>query len=218
MSNKWQNKLWQIEQNNTSEHINSKNELKYLSLQIELNNLNEKTINKSLQDIAPNYFNEIKNKHLEEKKELLAIFLVAKRILWNNFVDYFLKWKKFNKVPLIEIQYFITELLNIESQKDIEMATEIILTEDELEQLHKILIISDQNKKVNTLREFITEQLNENITSAEIVKWTLLEQKLKKEWKHPIEYMKNLDSLWYTYLIWELPSLSEDTIRNMASW
>jgi len=60
---------------------------------------------------------------------------------------------------------FISENLLNEQNKESLQTKEIILTTDELKELHEILIKKEKKKQL----KFIKEQLNEDKTSAEII-------------------------------------------------
>ena len=182
---------------------------------IQLNSLKEDVIDSKLNELAPRYkedFNKIKD---IEKKEYFILFYSAQKILWNDFIDDFLKKEKYSKVPLKEMKNFLSELLLNEQNKELLKTKEIILTTDELKELHKILI--KKETKI-TLQDFLKEQLNENITSAEIIKWTSFAEKIKSLWENPYKFIKNIDTVWFTYLESNLKNISKDTLRNMATW
>jgi len=182
---------------------------------IELSSLKENIINEKLNKLAPNYEKDFKNISIEEKKGYLIIFSYARKILWKNFYIEFLKkgWE-YPDIPLDEMTSFISENLLNEQNKESLQTKEIILTTDELKELHEILIKKEKKKQL----KFIKEQLNEDKTSAEIIQWTSFANKIESLWKNPTEFMKNIDTVWFTYLKSNLPNISKDVLRNMATW
>ncbi len=183
---------------------------------IELRWLEKEALNITLEEIAPNYKEEISNLNNKEKIDIVIIFSYAKKILWNDFYNEFLKkgWE-YSDVPLNEMSEFITE--NLLNSKNIELlkTREIILTDNELESLHKAFV---SNNKTQELKDFFNEQLDENTTSAEIIQWTSFAKKIESLWKDPIDFIKNIDNVWFNYLQNELPNTSKDTLRNIATW
>ena len=183
---------------------------------IQLNSLKEDVIDSKLNELAPNYEKDLKKLSLKEKEVYLILFAYAKKILWEEFYNEFLSknWD-YKDVPFNEMINFLSELLWNEQNKELLQTKEIILTTDELKELHKILTNKETREK---LQDFIKEQLNEDITSAEIIQWTSFAKKIEDLWENPYKFMKNIDTVWFTYLESNLKNISKDTLRNMATW
>jgi hypothetical protein len=62
------------------------------------------------------------------------------------------------------------ELALIEKEKDLLKTATIILTQDEIKELKEILASGATQSNLKKLKEFIEQQLNENVTSAELIK------------------------------------------------
>jgi len=122
-----------------------------------------------------------------------------------------------NTLPLKEVGLFLYELLKVEKEKDLLQTVTIILTQDELKELKTLLTEKATNNKLKKLKEFIEKQLNENITSGELIKNTTLEKKLKQENIKSTEFMNNIDEVWYSMLSSEVKNISKDTLRNIAT-
>jgi len=182
----------------------------------EIDKLEKESLNKALYDIAPNYEKDFKQADINTKRNYLKLFSDAKTYLWEDFCNEFLsKNVKYKKVPLNEMISFILKILLNEQNKELLKTKELILTTDELKELHQAFESTNRKKE---LEKFIIEQLNENITSPEIIKWTLFAKKLELWWKNPEEFIKNVDNVWFVYLQSNLENISKDTLRNMATW
>lgn len=189
-------------------------ELEYIWIELEW--LENEALNSKLWELAPNYKKEIDKLSNKEKIDVLILFSYAKDVLWKDFHNEFFKkeWK-YADVPLEEMTNFISEILLNEKNKELLKTKEIILTYDELSDLYKAF---ESKNKEKELKDFFNEQLNENTTSAEIIKWTNFAKKIESLWENPIEFIKNIDNVWFNYLQTRLPNASKDTLRNMATW
>ena len=190
-----------------------KKELEKLGFKVNYKQLEQEIISSNWKNSIPTkYQPEIENKNAEEKKAYIFLFQIWKKILGPKQFEVLSV-----SLPLNEIIAFLYELAVIEKEKDLLQTATIILTQDEIKELKGILASGVTKFNLKKLKEFIEQQLNENVTSAELIKWTKLEKAFEKEDKNPYEIANNIDQLWYIFLDNNLSNLSKDTLRNMAT-
>ena len=189
-----------------------KEKLKELELWIKLSQLEKSTINTYLEKNYPLYKKDFEKLTDEEKKGYAILLKEWEKILWKKEMENLV-----NTLPLKEVGLFLYELLKVEKEKDLLQTVTIILTQDELKELKTLLTEKATNNKLKKLKEFIEKQLNENITSGELIKNTTLEKKLKQENIKSTEFMNNIDEVWYSMLSSEVKNISKDTLRNIAT-
>jgi len=190
-----------------------KEELEKLGFKVNYKQLEQEIINSNWKNFVPaKYQPEIENKNAEEKKAYVFLFQIWKKILWPKQFEILT-----SSLPLNEIAPFLYELALIEKEKDLLKTATIILTQDEIKELKEILASGATKSNLKKLKEFIEQQLNENITSAELIKWTKLAKAFENQGKNPYEIANNIDEVWYKTLSKYLPNISKDTLRNMAT-
>ena len=190
-----------------------------LWINIELKALEDSTIDNAIKTkkfIPQNFRQEILNiDNKEEKKMLVFLFQFWEKILWQESLNELAK-----DIPLNEVILFLSEIIEVEKGKNLMETATIVLTLDEINHLSQ-KIFADYTKE--KLRKFIEEQLNENISSSEAIKWTKFANTLEKAWKNPVEYMKNIDKAFTIFLTaitsenWK-DNISKDTLHNMWTW
>jgi len=194
----------------------SKEELKNLEKELEtkkeFKNLENEIITKNYSILFPQYKEELKKYENDPETLKWYLFLLDfwKKILWNQTFETLTK-----SIPLKEIVPFLYELIKIEQEKDLLQVATIVLTNEEIKELKKLLATKATKTKLN---EFIEKQLFENVTTAELIQWTSVENKFNKVNENPFKTMNNIDYFWYKFLQDENLNISKDTERNMATW
>jgi hypothetical protein len=173
-----------------------KEELEQLGLKVNLKQLENEVINSNWKKYIPEkYQTEIENKTSEEKKAYIYLFQAGKELLGEKEYSVLTQ-----ALDLKEIVPFLYELIQVEKTKHLLQTATIILTQDEIEELKKLLASNATKEKLSKLKEFIENQLNENITSAQLIQGTKFEKALEKQNKNPYEIAKNVDEVWFSFL------------------
>jgi hypothetical protein len=197
-------------------HKLEKEELEQLGLKVNLKQLENEVINSNWKKYIPEkYQTEIGNKTPEEKKAYIYLFQAGKELLGEKEYSVLTQ-----ALDLKEIVPFLYELIQVEKTKHLLQTATIILTQDEIEELKKLLASNATKEKLSKLKEFIENQLNENITSAQLIQGTKFEKALEKQNKNPYEIAKNVDEVWFSFLenyFSKNKNFSKDTLRNMAT-
>ena len=197
--------------------ILEKEELEKLWFKVSLSSLEKDAIDNAIKTatfIPENFRWEIsKLKDPEEKKWYVFLLQFWEKELWKE------SFKSLTQqIPLKEVSLFLYELLKAEQQRDLLQNTSIILTNEEIKNLKEnILTKNYTQKQLWKLQEFIKEQLEQNISSAELVEWTTLSKTLEKNNKDPKQFLENIDTISYKYFTDNIPNISKDTTRNMAT-
>ncbi len=179
-----------------------------------LSDLQNEVVNSSLSKVIPQkYLKEIKSKNSEEKKAYIFLFKSWRELLSEETFNTLT-----TNLPLDEITSFLYELTLIDKEKDLTETATIILTQKEIADLKKIFATWTTKTQLNKLKIFIEQQLNENVTTAELIGWTELFNKIENSWKNPYEIANRVDEIWYAFLQQNFPNISRDALRNMATW
>jgi len=190
-------------------------ELETLETQIWLSQLETQAINEWAMRLFPQYNNEWKKiTDVEEKKWYVFLLQFWKKELWKESFENLTK-----DIPLKEVSLFLYELLKVEQKKHLLQSASIILTNEEIKELKENILTKNYTQKQlsRLLNEFANEQLEQNVTSAELVKWTTLSKKIEKNDKNPEKFIENIDTVFYGYFTNKIPNISKDTTRNMAT-
>lgn len=207
--------LEQIESNIWNNILDINDDWNIDSFSQELETLEEETILNMLLVLAPNYAKDFQSQSVDKKRENLIIFTYAKEILWDDFCNEFLsKNGKYKNVPFDEMVDFIGETLLADQNKDFLEATEMILTSDELWELHKKLISKTLNNQ-DILQSFIENQKKENINISEIVDEDAIKT-LQEKW-YDFKEIKQSETEIFEYLKKTYPNLSLDVSKNIAT-
>ena len=212
--------MWNTEKINkkieTKNNLNvSKEELKNLEKELEIKkqfkNLENEVIINNYPTLFPEYKKELQKYEKDPETLKWYVFLLDlwKKFLWTHTFEVLSK-----SLPFKEIVPFIYEMIKIEKEKDLLQTATIVLTNEEIKEL-KQLLASNATKK--RLTEFIEKQLFENVTTAELIKWTSLEKKFNQVNENPYKTVNNIDYIWYKFLQNEDLNISNDSLRNMAT-
>lgn len=200
--------FWKFDKNNDG--ILENPELKEISK--DLWNLQLSVVNSISKNLPDSYVESLKGETEKEQTDIILLFAYARKVLWKDFYDEFLaKWWKYRDIPLKNMIDFINNVLLTKKTKQALLTKQIILTEKELWKLYTML--ADKKTTVKDLQNFIDDQLNEDITSVEILEWT----DFAKD-KEGMKFMKGLDQMFFKSLCDSFPNLSKDVLRNMATW
>ena len=206
---------------NNKDLIALKENIDKLWINIELKALEDSAIDNAIQTkkfIPQNFRQEIlKIDNKEEKKMLVFLFQFWEKILWQESLNELAK-----DIPLNEVILFLSEIIEIEKKENLMETATIVLTLDEIKELKEKILVDYTKEK---LKKFVEEQLNENISSSEAIKWTKFAKTLEKARKNPVEYMKNIDktlTIFFTALTSNIETwktnISKDTLHNMWTW
>ena len=205
------NNNWIIESNELEKLWISKTELEKLWIQVELENIKTETLDSIIETTIPKvYQQEILAMNKVEKQWYIFLFQLWEKILGKKTIEILAEWNK--PLPLGEVTTFLTELVEAEEDRNLLETSTIVLTLDEIKELKQEIFTENYTKK--RLKEFVQEQLNENISSSEIINWTKLERKLK-EAGYDKNFIKNMDTI--SSFVFS-NKLSEDTTHNMWTW
>lgn len=206
------NSDWKIEKNELAELWINKSELDKLWIQVELENIKVETLDTIIKkNIPKNYQEEVLGMSKAEKQWYIFLFQLWAKILSKKTIEILAEWNK--PLPLDEVTTFLTELVEAEEDKNLLETSTIVLTSDEIKQLKQEIFTENYTKK--KLEDFVKEQMNENVSSSEIINWTKLADKLK-EAGYDKNFIKNMDTL--SSFVFKSDNLSEDTSHNMWTW
>ena len=208
MSNIEFNPLEKLDTNNDNKLV--KEELEQLGTKVGLQAIENNVIQTNISKLPTSYQDFLKWKSIEEKKWYIFLLEFWKKNLWKDSYE-----RLINKIPLNEVSLFLYELMKLEKQKDLLKTANIILTDEEIEHLKEKILIDYTKTKLD---KFLDEQLNENISSAELIKGTSFEEKLKQAWYNPYKFVKDISLVWENFILKDIKNLSKDTEYNIWTW
>jgi len=195
----------------------SKEKLATLGFKIELENVKSDTVNDLVKKYIPKAYQAeiLEKKDLKEKEGYVQLFVIWTNLLWKKTIEILAEGDK--SLPLWELTTFLKELIEAEEDKNLLETSTIVLTLDEITELKQKIFTENYTRK--KLKEFIKEQLNENISSGEAILWTSLAEKLKRNGISPINFVKSFDNINRTFIEGLLGKhkISEDTTYNMGA-